>query len=120
MITARLRQRATAVLLDHRHASGRVLLVDPRRPVVEVDLDGLELDALLREGDADARAVRTARRVVERERHGWTPKTSAICSYSSCAGGSSAGDAAVRATARTRAGSAFVRRATTVGFAPSA
>src|SRR5262249_47662554 len=97
---------------------GRVLLVQPRGPVGEVDLDGLELDALLGEHDPHSRGVGTARSVVERD-HGCTPITVAICSYSSWAGGSSSGDAAVRATSRTRLGSAPVSRPTTVAFAPN-
>ena len=82
------------------HASGRVLLVEPGGPVGEVDLHGLELDPLLGEDDPDPRDIGTARGVVERD-HGCTPITVAICSYSSWAGGSSAGEAAVRATSRT-------------------
>ena len=97
----------------------RVLLVEPGGPVGEVDLDGLELDPLLGEDDPDARGVGTACGVVERD-HGCTPITVAICSYSSWAGGSSPGEAAVRATSRTRLGSAPVSRPTTVAFAPSA
>src|SRR5206468_11329188 len=116
-----------AVLLDHRHAASRVLVVDPRRTVGEVDLDRLELDVLLRKHDANARAIRAAGGVVQREHQpchpcvaSTMPSTSAICASSSAAGGSSDGDAAVRATSRTRAGTAPVRRETTVGFAPSA
>ena len=115
----RLRQRRAVVLLDHRDTSGRVLLVEPGGPVGEVDLDGLVLDALLGEDDPDPRDIGTACGVVERD-HGCTPITVAICSYSSWAGGSSPGEAAVRATSRTRLGSAPVSRPTTVAFAPSA
>src|SRR5262249_59914126 len=97
---------------------GRVLLVQPRGPVGEVDLDGLELDALLGEHDPRSRGVGTARSVVQRD-HGCTPITVAICSYSSWAGGSSPGEAAVRATSLTRLGSAPVRPPTTVPLAPS-
>ena len=107
------------VLLEHGDAAGRVLLVDPTWPVGEVDLDGLVRDALLREHDPHARAVRAARGVVERD-HACRPISSAICAYSSGAGGSSPAVSAVRAIARTRAGSAPVRRETTVGFARSA
>src|SRR5579872_982663 len=114
----RLRERP-AVLLDDGNAPGRVLLVDPPWPIVEVDLDRLEFDVLLGEDDAHARAVRTARRVVQRQ-HQATPSTDAICSYSSCAGGSSAGVAAVRAVSRTRCGSAPVSLAVTIAFAPRA
>ena len=103
----------------HGNAPGRVLLVEPVRPVREVDLDGLELDAFLGENDPDPRDIRTACGVVQRD-HGCTPITVAICSYSSWAGGSSPGEAAVRATSRTRLGSAPVSRPTTVAFAPSA
>jgi len=67
------------LLLDHRDAPGRVLLVQPRGTIGEVDLDHVELDALLGEDDPDARAVRAARSVVERH-HGWTPMTAASCS----------------------------------------
>src|SRR6185437_5417807 len=87
----------------------------------QVDLDHLVLEPFLGECDPSTRAVGTTKSVVQRQNQSTsTPKTSAICRYKSSAGGSSAGDAAVRATARTRAGSAFVNRATTVGFAPSA
>ena len=79
----------------------------------------LELDPLLGEDDPDPRDIGTACGVVERD-HGCTPITVAICSYSSWAGGSSPGEAAVRATSRTRLGSAPVSRPTTVAFAPSA
>src|SRR6185437_13804998 len=108
------------VFLEHRHASGRVLLVDPRGTVGQVDLGGLELDLLLGEHDPRAGAIRTAGGVVQREHQAFTPMSVAISSYCSWAGGRSAGDSAVRAISRTRCGSAPVRRATTVGFAPSA
>src|SRR4029077_9341236 len=98
----RLRKRP-AVLFDDRHAAGRVLSVDPGRPVVEIDLDRLELDALLAEDDPHPRAIGAARRVVQRD-HASTPMIPAIRSYSSCAGGSSAGDGAVGATSRPRGG----------------
>src|SRR5579875_374570 len=101
------------------HPSSRVLLVQPGGPVLEVDLDHLHLDPLLGQNDADAGAVGAASGVVERD-HGSTPSTAASWAYSSFAGGSSAGEAAVRATSRTRCGSAPVRRATTVAFAPRA
>jgi hypothetical protein len=55
------------VLFQDGHASERVLLVDPFRAIVEVDLDRLVLDALLGEHDPDACAVGTAVRVVERD-----------------------------------------------------
>src|SRR5262249_1867980 len=103
-------------------APERVLLVDPRRPVVEVDLHGLVLDPLLGERDPHARAVRTAIGVVERDHRSILASrfiTSAICASSSRAGGSSDGIDAVRAPARTRAGSAPVRRATSVALAAS-
>ena len=114
----RLRQDER-VFLEHRHLAGRILLVQPRGPVREVDLHRLVGEAFLREHDPHARAERAARGVVQRD-HASSPRTSAICAYSSRAGGSSPGLAAVRATARTRAGSAPVRRETTVGFARSA
>ena len=74
----RLRQHER-VLLEHRHAAGRIQLVDPRGPVAKIDRDHLMLDALLREHDSDARAVRTTVGVVERD-HGASPMTSATCS----------------------------------------
>ena len=104
----------------HRDTAGRVLLVEPGGSVGQVDLDDVHLEALLGEDDPDARGVRAARRVVEDKAHGSTPITVAICSYNSWAGGSSPGEAAVRATSRTRLGSAPVSRPTTVAFAPSA
>src|SRR5581483_358287 len=108
------------VLLEHRHASGLVLLVDPRGTVGEVDLRRLEFDLLLREHDPRAGAVRAPGSVVQRQHQAVTPMSVAICRYRSSAGGSSPGDAAVRATSRTWCGSAPVSLATTVGFAPSA
>src|SRR4029077_6353530 len=114
-----LRQRAPPVFLDDGHASGRVLLVEPVRPVGEVDLHHVVVDSLLGEDDPDPRDIWAARGVIERD-HGCTPITVAICSYSSWAGGSSLGEAAVRAASRTRLGSAPVSRPTTVPFAPSA
>ena len=110
------------VLLEDGHLAQRVLLVDPRGAVVEVDLHGLVLDPLLCEHDADARAVWAAVGVVERDHRSIlvsSPNTLAICSISSRAGGSSDGDAAVRTTARTCAGSAPVRRDIIVAFADS-
>src|SRR5262249_25727360 len=117
----RLRQDE-GVLFENRHTSERVLLVDPRRPVVQVDLDRLVLDPLLRERDSNARAVRTPVGVVERDHRSILASrfmTAASCSSSSRAGGKSAVVDAVRATARTLAGSAPVRRATSVAFAAS-
>jgi len=69
------------VLLEDRHAAERVLLVDPRRPVVEVDLYRFVLDSLFRERDPDARAVRATIGVVERDHRSILasrPSTSAI------------------------------------------
>src|SRR6266540_566250 len=114
----RLRQHE-GVLLEHRHPAGRILLVQPSGPVRKIDRDRLVGNALLREDDPNACAVGAARSVVERD-HGCSPRTSAICLYSSSAGGSSPGLSPVRATARTRAASAPVSRETTVGFARSA
>src|SRR5207247_5831079 len=82
--------------------------------------DGLVLDALLGEHDPHACAVRAAVRVVERDHLSILasrPMSSAICLSNSGPGGSSTGDEAVRAMARTRAGSAPVTRATRVAFA---
>ena len=73
-----LRQQP-AVLLEHRYAPRRILLVDPRGTIAEVDLDRLVLDILLGEHDAHTRAVRAARSVVEREHQTCTPISSAIC-----------------------------------------
>src|SRR4029450_4965274 len=53
-----LRQDEPLVLLVDGHLAQRVLLVDQRRPVVEVDLDRLVRDPLLRERDPRARGVR--------------------------------------------------------------
>src|SRR5207248_3009726 len=50
-------------VVEDRHAPRDVELVDPRRPVGEVDLDRLEVEPLLREHDPHPRAVRTPRRV---------------------------------------------------------
>ena len=69
--------------------AARVQLVEPRGPVAQVDHDRLELEPLLGERDPHARAVRARRRVVQL--HGSSPIIRAICSYSSAAGGSSAG-----------------------------
>ncbi len=77
----------------------RVQLEDPLRALVEVDLDALVLEPFLGERDAHAGAVRTARCVDQL--HGSSPIRFAICAYRSAAGGSSAGDAAVRAMRRT-------------------
>jgi hypothetical protein len=67
------------VLLQHGYAACRVLLVDPRGTIGEVDLDRLVLDRFVGEHDAHARAVRAARSVVEREHQTCTPISSAIC-----------------------------------------
>src|SRR5207244_3733524 len=110
-------------------------LVQPARPVVEVDRDHLVRDVLLGQGDADARGVRTALCVVQGQH--WTAPgkfwasanpwvapsiriSEAMAPSSSGPGGSSPGEVAVRATVRKRARSAPVRRAATVGLAPSA
>ena len=117
----RLRQRRAVVLLDHRDTSGRVLLVEPGGPVGEVDLDDVSNSMPFSARTIRTRATYgTARRRCRGQAHGCTPITVAICSYSSWAGGSSPGEAAVRATSRTRLGSAPVSRPTTVAFAPSA
>lgn len=63
----RLRQHEALVLLEHRHATGQVLAVDPGGPLVEVDLDRLVRHTLLGEKDPHARAVWTAGRIVERQ-----------------------------------------------------
>src|SRR5215203_6763209 len=104
--------------LEHGNLPGRVQGVDRRRPVAKVDLDGVVLDLLLGEDDSHTRAVGTARGVVQL--HGSSPMTCARRSYSSGAGGSSTGDAALRANCRTSSLSAPVSRATSVGFAASA
>ena len=59
--------QAEPVALEHGHLAERVLRVDPRGAIGEVDRDGLDRDALLDEHDPDARAVRTAGCVVEAE-----------------------------------------------------
>ena len=114
------------VLVEHRDFADRVHLVQPGRPVGEVDLDGFVRDPLLGQDDPHAGAVRTASGVVEGDHGPASPRSApsspiaaAIDSSSSCAGGSSAGDAAVRAAARTAAGSAPVSRATTRGSPPA-
>ncbi len=56
-----------AVVLQDRDLSDRVLLVEPVGAVLEVDLDCLVRDRLLREENPNAGAVGAARRVVERE-----------------------------------------------------
>ena len=61
------------VLFEHRHLAQRVLLVDPRGPVAQVDHDRLVVDALLGEDDPDPCAVRAAVGVVERD-HGLDAK----------------------------------------------
>ena len=110
------------VLLDHRHLAERVLLVQPRGPVAEVDLDGLVLDPLLGEDDAHAGAVRAAGGVVERQHGGFSlpraPRPAARAAPPPA--GARRPRRAVRATARRRSGSAPVSRCATVGFAPSA
>ena len=53
------------VLFQNRNPSERVLLVDPCRAVVQINLDRLVLDSLLGEGDPDTRAIRAASSVVE-------------------------------------------------------
>src|SRR5262249_40259284 len=117
----RLREQER-ILLEHRNAPLPILLVDPGRPFVEVDLYDLVLDALLGERDAHARAVRAAAGVVEGDHRSIlasSPSTSEISFSSSRAGGSSDGDDAIRATARTRPGSAPVSLETSVAFAES-
>src|SRR4029450_2455050 len=117
----RLRQ-AERALLEHRDLPHRVLLVQPRGAGGQVDHDRLVRDAFFGEQDPHPGAVRAPVGVVEREAHETdpTPSTSASCASSSSGAGRSAGDEAVRATARTRPGSAPVSRATTLGFAARA
>jgi hypothetical protein len=65
--------------VEHRDAPlRRVQVEEPLRPVREVDLDALDLHALLGERDAHARAVGTARRIDQP--HGSRPISRAICS----------------------------------------
>ncbi len=74
MITLGLRQP-----VEHRNAAvRRVQLAQPLRAIGEIDQRHVVLDALLGERDADARAVRAARRVDQI--HPSSPISAAICS----------------------------------------
>jgi gamma-glutamyltranspeptidase/glutathione hydrolase len=64
---SRLREHEALVLLEHGHATGRVLAVDPARAVVEVDLDRLVRHPLFGEEYPHTCAVRAAGRIVERQ-----------------------------------------------------
>jgi hypothetical protein len=65
--------------IEHRNAAvRRVQFTQPLRAVGEVDLDDVVVDALLRERDPDACAVRAAQCVDEL--HASSPISAAICS----------------------------------------
>ena len=99
--------------------AARVQVVDPRRPVAQVDLDRLVVEALLGEDDPDAGAVRARGRVVQL--HGSSPiiwRDRLVQLVGRRQVGAETRPCASRR--RTSSRSAPVRRATSVGFASSA
>ena len=107
-------------VVEHRHRAARRVQVETHRGRSRRSTSTrLVLEVLLGERDPHARAVRAARGVDQL--HGSSPISARdLLVELAGAGGSSAGEAAVRATRRTSSRSAPVSRATSVGFAASA
>ena len=106
----------TNAVVEDRDLAGRVQLVDPGGAVLEVDLDRLVVEPLLRERDAHAGAVRAARvrrRASRLEAHRTGDRLVQLVRRA--AGRPATAPCARRA--RTSSRSAPVRRATSVGFA---